>query len=181
VAEAVADILAGLTAHLHGWRGPLPPTVGTLLGLRSACWWRPDPSAGTACPRPNHSECAMPEPDPTPEVPSPERPEGEPAAESSPKRSLWYWLLYVFSPALSWAVCSQEDDERGRALREKEERIRREHPDLKDVREAAMNEVQCPGCKATINPITGDGYHSPQGEPWVMLCNQCKRCIEPDT
>ncbi|WP_439626561.1 hypothetical protein [Gemmata sp.] len=123
----------------------------------------------------------MPEPDPTPEVPSPERPEGEPAAESSPKRSLWYWLLYVLSPALSWAVCSQEDDERGRALREKEERIRREHPDLKDVREAAMNEMQCPACKSTINPITGDGYHSPRGEPWVMLCNQCKRRIEPDT
>lgn len=33
MANAVADILAGLTAYTHGWRGALPPAVGTFLSL----------------------------------------------------------------------------------------------------------------------------------------------------
>ena len=32
MANTVADILAGLTAYPHGWRGPLPPAVGRFLG-----------------------------------------------------------------------------------------------------------------------------------------------------
>ncbi len=122
----------------------------------------------------------MPQPDPAPESPPPEKPEADPPPEPPPTRSAWYWLTYVFSPALFWALFPNEDDERGRALREKEERIRRQHPDLKDVREAAVNETECPGCQATINPVTGDGFHSPPGEPWVMICNRCNRRVEPD-
>jgi hypothetical protein len=73
------------------------------------------------------------------------------------------------------------DPGRERELREKEQRIRSEHPELKDVREAAMNETLCPNCQAIINPITGDGYHSPPEEPWVMICNQCNATLDPES
>lgn len=65
-------------------------------------------------------------------------------------------------------------------LREKEERIRQRHPERKDIREAALNEMECPHCKAVVNPVTGDGLHSPEAEPWLLICSQCQGTIEPD-
>jgi hypothetical protein len=66
------------------------------------------------------------------------------------------------------------------ALREKEERLREQHPGIKDVRLAELNEMQCPHCGAAINPVTGDGLHSPRAEPWLLICNQCFATIEPE-
>ena len=62
----------------------------------------------------------------------------------------------------------------------KEERIRQQHPERKDIREAAMNEMDCPHCGAAVNPITEDGLHSSEKEPWLLICNQCQGTIEPD-
>lgn len=133
----------------------------------------------------------MPEPEPPPEGSPPEPPEppepreAEPPPESPPATSIWYFLTFLVSPALACAFFGNRDDEEARAarqkaIRQKEERIRREHPGLKEVREAAVNETQCPGCRATINPVTGDGYHAPEGEPWAMVCDRCGRRIDPD-
>jgi hypothetical protein len=33
VSDAVTEILAGLAPYPHGWRGLLPPAIGTFLGL----------------------------------------------------------------------------------------------------------------------------------------------------
>jgi hypothetical protein len=72
-------------------------------------------------------------------------------------------------------------EEQGAVLREREQRIRRRHPDLTEVREAAVNQLRCPRCRSTINAVTGDGFHSPPGEPWAMICDLCGCRVEPDT
>ncbi len=64
-------------------------------------------------------------------------------------------------------------------LKEKEERARKQHPERGDVREIAVSELECPKCGATVNSATGDGLHSPEDEPWMLLCNKCGTEIEP--
>ena len=128
-------------------------------------------------------ESDMPQPDPTPVDSQREQHDVESPDESSPTTSIWYWLTFLISPlaAIAFFASREKDDEAAQELREREKKIRREHPDLKDVRDAAVNEMQCPGCKATINPITGDGFYCPPGEPWAMICSQCNNRVEPDT
>ena len=78
------------------------------------------------------------------------------------------------------AAVSCRRPHRAMALQEKEERIRQRHPERKDLREAALNEMQCPHCGAAVNPVTADGLHSPEAEPWLLICNQYQGRIEPD-
>jgi hypothetical protein len=93
----------------------------------------------------------------------------------------WFLLALICSPPVAFVLLLVAGDpEKAAALREKEEEIRHRHPELKDVRDAALNEMACPHCGAAVNPITEDGLHSPEAEPWLLICNQCQGSIEPD-
>ncbi len=93
----------------------------------------------------------------------------------------WFLLALVLSPLLALVLLLVAGDpQEAAALREKEERIRQRHPDRKDIREAALNELNCPHCGTTVNPVTGDGLDSSEAEPWLLICNQCQGKIEPD-
>jgi hypothetical protein len=30
-----------------------------------------------------------------------------------------------------------------------------------------------------VNPTTGEGLHCPVGQPWVLICDNCKNQVEP--
>jgi hypothetical protein len=93
----------------------------------------------------------------------------------------WFLLALFLSPLAAFVLLLlMGDAQQALALREKEERIRQRHPEWKDLREAALNEMQCPRCGAEVNPITGDGLHSSEIEPWRLVCDQCQGMIEPD-
>ena len=115
-----------------------------------------------------------------PEGPPPEQPDAEEPFEQTPVSSIWFWLSFLVSPLVALIVVGDRDGDEARAFHEKKARIRREHPELKDVHEAAVNETRCSHCKATINSVTGDGLRSPEREPWVLICNQCNNPVEPD-
>lgn len=92
----------------------------------------------------------------------------------------WLMLALLLSPlAAFFLLLVAGDPEATRALQEKEERIRERHPDRKDLREAALNEMECPHCGAPVNPVTGDGLHSLPAEPWLLICNECQGRVEP--
>src|SRR5262245_43532472 len=94
---------------------------------------------------------------------------------------LWFLLALVLSPLIALVLLFVVGDpQRAVALREKEERIRQRHPERKDIREAALNKMNCPRCGAVVNPVTGDGLHSSDAEPWLLICNQCQGKIEPN-
>ena len=42
------------------------------------------------------------------------------------------------------------------------------------------NWATCPKCDAPINPSTRAGLHSPDDEPWRLLCDECEAEIQPD-
>src|SRR5262249_35040482 len=93
----------------------------------------------------------------------------------------WFLLALLLSPLLAFVLLLIAGDPwEAMALRQKEERIRQRHPERKDIREAALNEMECPRCGAVVNPVTGDGLHSSEAEPWLLICNQCQGKIEPD-
>jgi len=90
-------------------------------------------------------------------------------------------LALLLSPLVALVFLYMAGDpQEALALQEKEERIRQQHPERKDVQEAALNEMSCPHCGAAVNPITEDGLHSSATEPWLLICNQCQGTIEPD-
>ncbi len=125
---------------------------------------------------------SQPDPKPVPDVSKLNLRKENKVEEGSGAQEFLTLLSVVAAPLLGGIVIPGKfvDEERERELREKEQRIRSEHPELKDVHEAVVNDTTCPHCKAVINPITGDGYHSPPEEPWVMICNQCNATLEPD-
>lgn len=93
----------------------------------------------------------------------------------------WFLLAALLSPLVAYVLLLVAGNpEQTDALRETEERIRRRHPELKDVRQAALNETQCPSCGADVNPITRDGLNSPEAEPWLLICNECGSRVEPE-
>ncbi len=88
--------------------------------------------------------------------------------------------LFVGAPIALILLYIVGDPEDAAALQDKEERIRRRHPERTDIREAAMNEMRCPTCGADVNVVTGDGLHTAEDEPWLLFCDRCKGQIEPD-
>jgi hypothetical protein len=92
----------------------------------------------------------------------------------------WFLLALFVSPVIAfvvlWALGRPEEE----VLSEKEERIRRRHPERTDIREAALNEMKCPRCGAEVNVVTGDGLHTAENEPWLLFCNSCEAQIELD-
>jgi hypothetical protein len=93
----------------------------------------------------------------------------------------WFLLAALLSPAVAAVILlCLGNPEQAIAMREKEERIRQRHPERTDLREAALSEMECPHCGAAVNPITEDGLHSLEAEPWLLLCNKCEGTIEPD-
>ncbi len=93
----------------------------------------------------------------------------------------WFLLALVTSPpiGLLWLLIVG-DPGTADTLQEKEARIRRAHPGRRDAREAALNEMACPHCEATVNPVTREGLHSAADEPWLLICDRCQNDIEPD-
>ena len=93
----------------------------------------------------------------------------------------WFLLALLLSPLVAFVfLVLAGDPQQAMALAEKEERLRQRHPGRQDHREAALNEMQCPHCGAAVNPVTEDGLHSPEAEPWLLICNQCRGTVEPD-
>ena len=93
----------------------------------------------------------------------------------------WFLLAAVLSPLAAYALLLLAGDPKaGRAWAEREERIRRRHPGLKNVREAILNEAHCPRCGAEVNLITGEGLHTSDEEPWLLICDGCQSPYEPD-
>ena len=93
----------------------------------------------------------------------------------------WFLVAVFLSPLIAFVLLLLAGDpQQALTLREKEERLRQRHPERTDLREAVLNEMQCPHCGAAVNPITGDGLHSSEAEPWLLVCDQCQGTIEPD-
>jgi hypothetical protein len=93
----------------------------------------------------------------------------------------WFLIAVVISPLAAYVLLLLAGDAQlARALREKEERIRRLHPERTDIRDAALNETTCPACGAVVNPVTGDGLYTAETEPWLLFCDQCQGPIQPD-
>jgi hypothetical protein len=106
---------------------------------------------------------------------------GRAASSSHRPPATWFLLAVLLSPLAAYVLLLLAGDaEAGRALAEREERIRRRHPGLKNVREAALNEARCPRCGAEVNPVTGEGLHSPEEEPWLLICDGCQTPYEPE-
>lgn len=95
--------------------------------------------------------------------------------------STWVLIALLTSPLVALILLVfLGDPESAVEQQEKEERLRQLHPDRKDIREVALNELLCSTCGAAVNPVTGDGLHTPEGEPWRLRCNQCHADIQPD-
>jgi hypothetical protein len=106
---------------------------------------------------------------------------GRAAASFGRRPSPWFLLALLLSPLAAYVLLLLAGDARAAlALREKEERLRRRHHDRADLREAALNEMDCPHCGAAVNPVTGDGLHCTEAEPWRLICDRCRGTIEPD-
>lgn len=49
-----------------------------------------------------------------------------------------------------------------------------------DSIETSQYAMRCPGCGARINPLTREGLHSPEHEPWLLICDRCDETIQPE-
>lgn len=115
---------------------------------------------------------------------------------TSYKRSsvAWFLLALVFSPVIAWIFLIVADVPHSAfVLNEKEERVRQHYSDESesrntplsemnesDLRDIALSETQCPKCGTTVNPATGEGLHSSESEPWLLICDHCETMFEPD-
>jgi len=93
----------------------------------------------------------------------------------------WFALALVFSPPIAYIFLLVADVPHRAVLRQQRlNRVSIRHPHRKDAREAAHYEGDCPNCGAAVNLSTGDGLHSPKGEPWRPFCDGCQTEIDPD-
>lgn len=105
---------------------------------------------------------------------------GQEAQKYKRSASAWFLLALCFSPLVTFIFLLVADVPYNAILREEQEqRIRERHPERTDVRHIAANEMSCPKCGASVNPVTRDGLRSPDNEPWLLICNQCEAKIEP--
>ena len=92
----------------------------------------------------------------------------------------WFLLAVVFTPLVAFVFLLVAGVPYSAVVRQqKEHRARSRHPEAADVREIALSELECPKCGATVNPATNDGLHSPEDEPWRLICSQCGAEIQP--
>ena len=92
----------------------------------------------------------------------------------------WFLLAFLFSPFVAFIFLMIAGVSHSAAVRiEKEASFRRQHPERSDVRDMLANEMACPKCGSTVNPTTGDGLHSREDEPWVLLCDSCECELSP--
>jgi len=92
----------------------------------------------------------------------------------------WFLLAVIFTPLVAFVFLLVAGVPHLAVVqKEKEERARTQHPERADVSDIARSELECPQCGATVNPATGDGLHSPEDEPWRLMCNQCDAEIQP--
>ena len=91
-------------------------------------------------------------------------------------------LLFVIGGIIGLVVLAvynkgQRDASRSVGFRER--RVPLHDPDRTEASGVIGAELQCPYCGATVNPATGEGLHSPVGQAWVLICDQCQNRIEP--
>jgi hypothetical protein len=92
----------------------------------------------------------------------------------------WFLLAVIFTPLVAFVFLLVAGVPHSAVVRkEKEERVRKQHPDRGDVSDIARSELDCPQCGATVNPATGDGLHSPESEPWRLICDKCEAEVVP--
>ena len=63
-------------------------------------------------------------------------------------------------------------------IKQLEDRVKARHRNSTDVRMETEHEMDCQNCGAAINSYTGDGLHSPEDEPWRLICDKCKTEID---
>lgn len=106
---------------------------------------------------------------------------GRAAASFHRPPATWFLVAALLSPLAAYALLLVAGDpEAGRARAEREARIRRRHPGLTNVRDAALNEAHCPRCGADVNLVTGDGLHTSEEEPWLLICDGCQAPYQPE-
>ena len=92
----------------------------------------------------------------------------------------WFVLAFVFSPLVAYVFLLVADVPHKAILRrELEDRVKARHPGRTDIRYVAQSEMDCPNCGTAVNPSTGDGLHSPENEPWRVICEKCETEIVP--
>ena len=103
------------------------------------------------------------------------------AAEAYQRSSVgWFVLAFVFSPPVAYVFLLVADVPHKAVLqKELEDRVASRHPERTDVRAETVHEMDCPKCGAAVNTYTGDGLHSPEEEPWRLMCDKCETDIVP--
>jgi len=98
------------------------------------------------------------------------------AAGNYQRSSIWWFVLaFVFSPLVAYVFLLVADVPHKAVLRQElADRVKARHPDRTDVHVETENEMNCPNCGAAVNPYTGDGLHSPEEEPWRLICDKCE-------
>ena len=93
---------------------------------------------------------------------------------------VWFILSLLFSPVTSFIFLIVADvPHNAVAAKYQEDCLRKQYPEEKDLGQVALGETRCPQCGATVNTTTQDGLHSPEDEPWLLLCKRCQTAIEP--
>ena len=87
----------------------------------------------------------------------------------------WFVLACIFSPPVTYVFLLVADVPHKSVLRQElADRVKARHPDRKDVGVETEHEMDCPKCGASVNSYTGDGLHSPEDEPWRLICDKCE-------
>jgi len=87
----------------------------------------------------------------------------------------WFVLACIFSPLVAYVFLLVADVPLKATLRQElEDRVRARHPERDHVRVETEHEMDCPNCGAAVNSYTGDGLHSPEDEPWRLICDKCE-------
>src|SRR5262245_53844734 len=70
----------------------------------------------------------------------------------------WFLVAMVSTPLLGIILLFLAGDPvAAKTRREKEERLRELYPGRRDIGDIALNEMNCPECGATVNPVTSEG------------------------
>jgi len=92
----------------------------------------------------------------------------------------WFALSFVFSPLVAYIFLIVADmPHKAVSRQQKTDRVRDRHPNRTVLRVEMEHEMDCPNCGAAVNSYTGDGLHSPEDEPWLLICDKCKTEIVP--
>ena len=90
----------------------------------------------------------------------------------------WFVLACIFSPLIAYVFLLVADVPHKAMLRQElEDRVKARRPESTDTRVETEHEMDCTKCGAAVNSYTGDGLHSPDDEPWRLMCDKCEKEI----